>query len=115
MIDVVALRALVEDAVRRVLAERPPASEYLSVVEAARVASVAPATIRSWVREGKLRRHGTPRVLRVRRNDLEKLMSAAPRAAIPESPEALAEKVSEGTKNRLTARYECCTFVSCPA
>lgn len=64
---------LVRAEVQRVLASITP-DEYLTTAEAARVASVAPKTIRRWIRTGKLVAHSAGRELRIRRADLERAM-----------------------------------------
>lgn len=72
------LRGLVRDIVRDELARAKSAiagEEYLSPEHAARVADVAPATIRRWVREGKLSRHAAGAHVRVVRSELEQLLA----------------------------------------
>ena len=71
------LEQLVRSIVRDELAKAKPANdvtEFLSTTEAAEFASVAPGTIRRWIREGKLRDHRAGRLVRVLRTDLEKLL-----------------------------------------
>lgn len=51
------------------------ADSYLSVTKAARVADVAPGTIRAWIRAGRLGSKRAGRVLRVSREELERFMS----------------------------------------
>ena len=80
------MRDVVRDELRVALAEaRPrqaasvPSSEpYLSVANAAQLADLAPNTIRTWIRDGRLPAHRAGRVLRVRRSDLEKFLAPAP-------------------------------------
>lgn len=85
------LRELVRDVVREelriALAEaRPrqaanvntPADSYLSVAKAAKVADLAPNTIRTWIRDGQLAGHRAGRVLRVKRSDLESFLAVVP-------------------------------------
>ena len=73
-----AIRALV-DALRDELARATPAndttSEYLSVAEAAAFARFTPGTIRRWVRAGELTRHEAGSRVRVRRDELERLLA----------------------------------------
>ena len=94
-----ALRSMIEDVVRKVLREELGASpgangdEYLSVATAARVAEVAPATIRGWIAEGRLHRYAAGREIRVRRAELEALL-----AAPATSPEAAARTAFGGTR-----------------
>jgi len=80
------VRRLVRDAVREELtafAQTPGALRngddvYLSVAKAARVADVAPGTIRAWIRSGRLTSKRAGRVLRISRAELEQFMSGAP-------------------------------------
>ena len=92
MIDETKLRALVRDEVRCVIREELASntSEFLSVADAARAASVSPQTIRKWMSEGKLPRHAAGRVLRIRRTDLEKCLTTRAPSPSTESPEELA-------------------------
>jgi excisionase family DNA binding protein len=84
------IRAIVTDvlrdelpaALRKALAEQrsdTAVDEFLSTESAARVAAVAPGTIRRWVREGKLVGHRSPHItrnrVRIRRADLERLLA----------------------------------------
>jgi excisionase family DNA binding protein len=76
------LRQLIQDVVRAVLrdelkavAQSMPADSFLPVSEAARVAGVAPGTIRAWIGEGRLRRYHAGRVLRVMRRELEEYLT----------------------------------------
>jgi len=65
------------------LAARPgPAAELISLAEAARLAGVHPATVRSWCMRGDLPslRHGPRKELRLRRGDLERLIEGRSRA-----------------------------------
>lgn len=84
-------RQLVRDTVREVLREElaqhtrrnagPPlgADEgFLSVAKAARLADVAPGTIRAWIRAGRLTAQRAGRVLRVSRRELAQFMNGAP-------------------------------------
>lgn len=95
ILDEAALRGLIEEAVRKVLREEragAPAGEYLSVADAARAAAVTPPTIRDWIRAGRLARYHAGRELRVRRDDLERLLGApapAPSGTTPEQAAVL--------------------------
>ena len=76
IVDEVALRTLIEEAVRKVVREElhgrlAEAGEYVSVAEAARRIDVAPATIREWIGQGKLGRYHAGRELRVKIAELE--------------------------------------------
>ena len=68
------LEQLVERVVRRVLAEKPANDVYLTTDEAAELAKVTAGTIRRWIRAGRLIGHRAGRVMRVRRDDLVKLL-----------------------------------------
>jgi excisionase family DNA binding protein len=82
------LRQLVRDTVQEVLREElAPLRQrnaspvggveegYLSVAKAARVADVAPGTIRAWIRAGRLTAQHAGRVLRVSRRELAQFMA----------------------------------------
>ena len=93
------LQPIVDEVVRRVLAElakQKPANdvEYLSTTDAAELASVTQATIRRWVKDGKLPAFHAGRHVRVRRTDLERLLSDTPTGT--ESPEELVRRVRMG-------------------
>lgn len=51
------------------------AAEYLTVRDAAEFAKVNPCTIRDWLRRGLLPRHGSGKVVRIRRDELHAAMS----------------------------------------
>lgn len=80
------MRRIVRDVVRAELTalgradhpQRNGSDAYLSVARAARVADVAPGTIRAWIRHGRLTGKRAGRVLRVSRTELEQFMSGAP-------------------------------------
>jgi hypothetical protein len=81
LFDERALREIVAEELRRVLREELTAgsrsandAEYLPVAEAAARASVAPATIRVWMAQGRLGRYHAGRELRVRGSELADLM-----------------------------------------
>jgi excisionase family DNA binding protein len=96
--DEVALRTLIADEVRRVIrdelanAKTQDPGDYVSVSEAARIASVATDTVRDWISRGKLGRYNAGRVLRVRRTELDELLAqpAATRVALTPEDEARA-------------------------
>lgn len=68
-----------------------PADEYLSTGDAAKFAAVATGTIRRWVRTGKLREHRAGRLVRVSRQDLQRMMAESrPRNDV--SPERAARR-----------------------
>jgi excisionase family DNA binding protein len=103
-------RSFVEDAVRKVVREeisrgREPAATddvLLSVSAAARLAGVAPGTIRMWMASGKLRRYRAGRVLRARRSELMDLLARDGQDDHQEdlSPESLADRHHEGARRR---------------
>ncbi len=68
------------------------APEYLSTKAAGKLADVAPATIRRWIREGKLKPYSAGRHVRVIRTDLETLLKNGKRKAITASPKELARQ-----------------------
>jgi len=87
------LRALVVDVVREELGRMKLASsdEYMKVGEAAELARVVPATIRKWLRTGRLARHSAGADPRVKRADLERLLRT-PGTPSQLTPEQLARR-----------------------
>ncbi len=98
-----AVRDVVREEVRLALRDemvriRNPAAataaegDYLSVAEAATLIRVHPATIRGWIREGRLPRPRAGRHYRVKRSELQDFAASLARA----SPDldALADKLS---------------------
>jgi excisionase family DNA binding protein len=90
-------RALIANEVRKVIREelaRGPAvgraDDYVSVREAARVASLATDTIRDWIAKGSLGRYRAGRLLRVKRAELDALLVRPSASGPPETPEAAA-------------------------
>jgi excisionase family DNA binding protein len=72
-----ALRPLIAELVREEVARLlgdSQRSEYLTSAAAAELAQVTQATIRRWVREGRLTACGAGKDLRIVRAELEKLM-----------------------------------------
>jgi excisionase family DNA binding protein len=70
-----------DERIRRVVREelaaaRPGPAELMTTAEAAGHARVKPATIRDWVRVGRLRAQRVGRHLRVRRADLDAAIEA---------------------------------------
>lgn len=89
------LRALVVEVVReelsRAMADRNE-GDYLDTDSAAAAARVTPATVRRWIRSGRLARCGAgPRIL-VRRAELEELLRSGPAAGREQPPEVLARR-----------------------
>ena len=109
LFDERALREIVAEELRRVLREElasggRPANdaEYLPVAEAAARASVAPATIRVWMGQGRLGRYHAGRELRVRGAELAELMRRP--AAIGNREELTPEKEADLYLERRRAR-----------
>ena len=86
------IRDLVRVEVKAAVADATRVDEYLSTAAAARVADVAPITIRRWIGAGKLTRHSAGRELRVSRLELERVLRGTT-ANEALSPEALADKM----------------------
>lgn len=90
------IEELVEKAVERRIASvaaAASAKEYLTPIEAAQLAKVKPATVRRWLREGRLARHSAGgRVVRVQRGDVEKLLTCHRRTPQNATPEELAQR-----------------------
>ena len=103
LLDEFALRTLIAEEVRRVLREEftrsPERDEYLPVAEAARVAAVAPETMRGWIHQGRLHECWAGRELRVRRSELQLLLSTPP-------PKGAAEPSPEEEARRFLSRRE---------
>ena len=71
-----ALRGILTDVVRSVLAEaQPPLPEYLTVAEAARYVKMTPGGIRKWIGSGYLRSYTHGKVTRVLRTDIDALLA----------------------------------------
>jgi len=75
--------------------------DFLSVAEAASVAHVGESTIRAWIKEGRLRAGKAGRLVRIRRADLNALITE-PRDEKQHDPETEAAKILE--RNRPTER-----------
>jgi excisionase family DNA binding protein len=93
-----AIERAVSEAVRRelrVLAEAQPSKDgagYLSVGDAARYAHVHPATVREWVKEGRIPRHQAGRRLRIRRDELDRCLSKDP-GVDARTPDEIADEI----------------------
>jgi excisionase family DNA binding protein len=110
ILDESALRACIEEVVRKVVREeiaadagRQPA-EYVSVIEAARRIGVSPGTIREWVRLGRLTRYPAGRLLRISVRELDALMKAPPAAEPIGTPEEEARRSLERRPAHRAAR-----------
>lgn len=115
LFDETALRAMVEEAtesaVRKVLREGsshatpvPSVDSWVPTAALARQYSITQATIRQWIRQGRIRSVRVGRALRVNRSDFDSLISP-PTGSAPArqlSPEALADRdeVAERRKRR---------------
>lgn len=81
-----AIEAAVKRAVEKALLQMRPATnatdELLSVESAAELADVSKATIRRWIEQGMLKRYGSGRAVRVRREDV---LSVRPPEVDPET------------------------------
>jgi excisionase family DNA binding protein len=90
------LRAMIAEIVReelaRALAELARPDEYLSPRRAAQLADVAPATIRRWIREGRLASTSAGRAIRVCRSELERFLRRDGRSHDDLTPEAAAAR-----------------------
>ena len=81
-------------AIRKAMADAQPkpTGEYLTPIEAGRVASVHPATIRQWIQEGLLPAYKAGREYRVRRDELDAFLSKP--VVVPKfDPEAMAAAI----------------------
>ena len=68
----------------------PPAEEYLSVEEAARILGVSPRTVLRWIRDRRLRSEVTESGdRRVRRDDLLRVMALPPNEGADDDEEEL--------------------------
>ena len=56
---------------------------YLSVKEAAKMATLAPSTIRLYIRKGKLKAHKVGRRVLIAKADLESFLKMNPTGALP--------------------------------
>lgn len=86
------LRAFIADVVRAELGRTAPSDDFLSTTEAAKFAKVATATIRRWVKDGKLRDLRAGRVIRVSLSDLQRMMRNGRPSNDSSTPEQLARK-----------------------
>lgn len=80
------IRSVVREEIRAALAEQPPrngavSDVYLSITKAAKVADVAPGTIRAWIRAGRLPARRAGRVYRIGRAELEAFLAGCESAA----------------------------------
>lgn len=83
------IEAAVARGVRQALEQLKPSAEpvdFLTVAEAGSLAKVSPDTVRRWVKEGLLPAYGSPRRLRVRRDEL---LRVRPKSDVKRSPGAV--------------------------
>lgn len=65
-------------------------TELLTVAEAAQILKVSIVTLHRWLKQGRLPAcHVGPRAVRIRRGDLEQVMTPLPRPAAPAAPTQL--------------------------
>lgn len=86
------LTAIVRDEIKRALADQQ-ADSFLTTRAAAKSAAVSTATIRRWVKQGKLAAHRTGRTLRISRLELESLLKGTRAQNDDASPEELARRM----------------------
>jgi excisionase family DNA binding protein len=115
------LRDIIRDELRAVirqeLGKKPAAAgDYVSVTDAAKIASVQGQTIRSWIRSGRLAGYKAGRVARVRRSDLEAFLAAGPAAngGTDLSPEQLADQRFRERHDRRRQRANARTTAALP-
>lgn len=68
---------------QRLKKREPVRAEYLSIFDAADYLAVSHKTLRLWISQGLLNAYNSPtgRTLRIRRSDLDALMTLVPTAA----------------------------------
>lgn len=106
VLDENALRSLIRDEVRAVVREelakldlgRPVTQEFLSLETAATLTETSVSTIRGWLREGRLRTYHAGRLVRVRRDELEALLSGAGGGASNDSAPTAAAIIARGRR-----------------
>jgi excisionase family DNA binding protein len=98
-IEVVVARAVAQ-ALKARAAEKS-AKEMLTQAEAATLMGVSVSTIRNWLREGKLTRYGTGKVVRIARAELLALKEAP---SSPPDPKAPAEDADAWARKMLGRR-----------
>lgn len=94
------VRAVVREEIRAVLAEAK-GEEFLSTEAAAKLADVAPGTIRRWIREHRLSENRAGRMVRVLRSELEALLRS-PRRHANDNDEGLSDR-QRGARDAIAA------------
>jgi len=94
LLNVEVLRALVRDVVRDELGKAVRDDGYMTVAEAAAVARLKSATLREWIKRGRLKATHLGRRLRVTRADLDAAMAKPARRKHADSIEARALRES---------------------
>ncbi|HEY8210352.1 MAG TPA: helix-turn-helix domain-containing protein [Myxococcaceae bacterium] len=94
-----AIRTIVREELRPIrevletLKVPPTAAELMTAAEAAELARCTPETIRAWVRAGNLTRYGANGRLRVRRDEVLKLLQSESERMTDVQLEAVANQV----------------------
>lgn len=93
-----AIREVVREEIKKALDTRASRTDYLSVAEAAEHARVKVRTVRRWLREGRIEKRGAGRGVRVRRDELQRLMDSGgthyrARQVVVKTPEQLAREM----------------------
>ena len=110
------LRALVRDEVRGVVREelqlvvedrgaRNGNDAYLSIAKAAHVADVAPGTVRTWIRSGRIESRRAGRVLRVSRAELERFLAQEPTEPAQKAIRRRADQITAGRAAPLRVKH----------
>ena len=101
------VRAALKEEREHAVPSSPPlgSTEYVSVREAAKVADVHEATIRSWLRQGRLPQHRAGRHYRIKAVELRALLDGPSGAATPavqtgDAVEARAKRVLASLSSR---------------
>jgi excisionase family DNA binding protein len=94
------IRGIVREEVRAALQEYLPVrregGDVLSIAEAAELARVHRVTVTRWLGDGTLKRLGSGRMTRVRRDDVLALLENGPAQDKPLSPEQMGRNVAAG-------------------
>jgi excisionase family DNA binding protein len=99
------VREVVREEVRTALDERAHTSQrnsnrsgaddkYLSLSRAAKLADVAPGTLRRWIKEGRIPSQRAGRVYRLSRSDLETFLKSGQPAVVVEKARSFLRRVA---------------------